>query len=72
MGQEQLIVRVSPDGAIHAETIGMKGPKCLDSISLLEDLLEAQTVASDFTAEYNEIPTRTQEAIEVDDELHQR
>jgi hypothetical protein len=71
MGIEQIVVRIAPDGAIHAETIGLKGPKCLETIALLEDLLEAQTVSSSFTSEYEEVPVGTQEAIEVDDELRQ-
>ena len=32
---EQIIVRIGPDGAIHAETKGMTGAKCLDSVALL-------------------------------------
>lgn len=49
----QIVVRVDPDGAITAETRGMLGPSCLDSIALLEDLLEANTVHSAFTADYD-------------------
>jgi hypothetical protein len=71
MGIEQIVVRIAPDGAIHAETIGLKGPKCLETIALLEDLLEAQTVSSSFTSEYDEVPVGTQQAIGVDDELRQ-
>lgn len=70
MAREQIIVRVAPDGAVHAETKGMKGPKCLDSIQLLEDLLEAQATASAFTSGYSETNSTT--TIEVDDELPQR
>jgi hypothetical protein len=71
MGTEQIVVRIAPDGAIHAETIGLKGPTCLETIALLEDLLEAQTVSSSFTSEYDEVPGGTQEITEVHDELHQ-
>ncbi|KIS28453.1 hypothetical protein TV39_04815 [Arthrobacter sp. SPG23] len=71
MGIEQIVVRVAPNGAIHAETIGLKGPKCLETIALLEELLEAQTVWSSFTSEYDEVPIGTQQAIGVDDELRQ-
>jgi hypothetical protein len=68
---EQVVVRIASDGAIHAETKGLKGAKCLDAIRLLEDLLEAQTVTSSFTSEYEEVPAGTHGAIEVDDELRQ-
>jgi hypothetical protein len=71
MGIEQVVVRISRDGAILAETKGMKGPKCLETIELLEDLLEAQAVASSFTKEYYEVPASTHDAIEVNDELRQ-
>ncbi|MCL2091843.1 MAG: DUF2997 domain-containing protein [Micrococcales bacterium] len=49
---EQLILRVSADGTVAAETKGVTGPTCLDSVLLLENLLDAQTIASQFTADY--------------------
>jgi len=48
----RIIVNIGADGSISAETKGMEGAHCLDSISVLEDLLEAQTVSSAFTSEY--------------------
>lgn len=71
MVNEQLVIRVSSDGAIHAETLGIKGPKCLDTIALLEDILQAQTVTSSFTGEYEEVQTNTEKTVEVDNELRQ-
>lgn len=68
MTSEQIIVRITSDGQIHAETKGLLGPKCLDSIQLLEELLEAQTTSSEFTHEYNYTTTTN----EVDDELRQQ
>ncbi len=50
----RVVVRVTPDGTISAETMGIKGPKCLDYVAVLEDLLEATTTSSAFTAEYSE------------------
>jgi len=49
---EHLIVRVTPDGAVAAETQGIKGQPCLDYIQILEDLLDAETTSSAFTDEY--------------------
>jgi hypothetical protein len=63
MQHHRIVVRVSPDGIITAETQGMKGPKCLDVIEVLENLLDAQTVNSAFTHEYDQTP------IEMDDEV---
>lgn len=69
MRQWQIIVRVSSDGHITAETKGIKGPDCLHSIELLEELLDADTTASAFTPEYNETASIT--ASEVNNELRQ-
>lgn len=52
MDQQQLIVTVGPDGAVAAETKNIFGSDCLDYITLLEDLLEAETVSSSYTADY--------------------
>lgn len=71
MAAERIIVRVATDGTVSAETKGIKGPKCLDSIAVLEDLLEAETVSSEFTAEYDQTITRTTIEYEVDDDLRQ-
>jgi hypothetical protein len=70
MTDERIVVRVDPEGQIHAETIGMKGQKCLDTIALLEALLEAQATSSAFTPEYYEL-TNTSTG-EVDHELRQQ
>lgn len=72
--EQQIVVRIAPDGSVEAETKGVKGDACLDSIQLLEDLLEARTVASSFTSEYHETTTRTAAAPEIEEnhELRQR
>ncbi len=67
---QRIVVRIAPDGAIHAETQGMKGDACLDFVDALEDLLEAETVNSSFTHEYAETSTTVEH--EVPRELHQR
>lgn len=61
--RQQVVVRVSPDGIVHAETRGIKGPSCLDQIQLLEDLLEATTHSSSFTDEYDQTPLTTREEV---------
>lgn len=66
---EQIIVRIGTDGTIQAETKGMKGAKCLTSLELLEDLLDAQVTASAFTDEYTQ--TAATSTSEIDDELSQ-
>lgn len=54
MAQKQLVVQVRADGTVAAETINMQGEECLDYIAVLEDLLDAQTTASTFTAAYHQ------------------
>ena len=70
MTQRRILVRIAPDGAIHAETQGIKGEACLDYIEALEDLLDAETINSDFTHEYTETSTAIEH--EVSRDLHQR
>lgn len=70
MGQQRIVVRIAPDGAIHAETQGIKGEACLDYIEALEDLLDSETINSAFTPEYNETSTTIEH--EVTRDLHQR
>ncbi|WP_299444938.1 DUF2997 domain-containing protein [uncultured Phycicoccus sp.] len=67
---EQIIVRIRPDGTIQAETKGIKGPKCLASLDLLEQLLDAEVESSAFTDEYTQ--TEAASKNEIDDELSQR
>lgn len=52
--REQVAITIGLDGSIQAETIGYKGAKCLSTISLLEGLLEAEAVDSQFKKDYFE------------------
>lgn len=63
---KKLVVRLKPDGTVDAETFGMTGPECLDYVQILENLLEATTVDSQFTADYSAVATQdsTDNAIE--------
>ena len=66
----RIVVRVAADGAVSAETHGITGPACLDQIAVLEELLEARTESSAFTADYDRSSTPVVQ--EVPDELQQR
>jgi hypothetical protein len=57
MAGKRIVITVAADGTVSAETLGITGPKCLDSIALLEDLLAAQTVHSEYTADYTAATT---------------
>lgn len=52
---ERIVVTVSADGRITAETEGLLGEACLDYIAVLEDLLAARTVDSTYTADYTRV-----------------
>lgn len=54
MSSKQIRVRIFPDGQIKADVIGVKGKSCTDYIDILEQLLDAETVDSEYTAEYYE------------------
>lgn len=62
MTQKQLIVRVHADGTIDAETVGMYGEECLEYFDALEDLLDAQTASSAYTADYDRASAETTQA----------
>jgi Protein of unknown function (DUF2997) len=68
--EQRIVLRVGADGQLFAETQGITGPKCLDYIAVLEDLLDAETLSSQFTDDYNR-QTDTSRT-EVTDELHQQ
>ena len=57
-------IQIFPDGRIQADVQGVKGRKCTDYIRILEELLEAETVDSDYTAEYYETEDVVQEITE--------
>lgn len=52
--KKQIEIRICPDGTIDTVTRNIKGKACLKYIAVLEQLLEAQTVDSEFTSEYYE------------------
>jgi hypothetical protein len=52
-----IVLTVTAEGAISAETRGIVGARCLDFIAVLEDLLDARTVESEYTADYTRSAT---------------
>ncbi|HEY8533594.1 MAG TPA: DUF2997 domain-containing protein [Micromonospora sp.] len=61
----RIVVTVTPQGTVTAETVGFTDDTCLDYIAVLEELLDAQTVQSAYTAEYasatTEVPQEDRE-----------
>lgn len=54
MEDKKVQIRITEDGKFFAETSGVKGKECLSIIEVLEELLDAETVDSDYTEEYYE------------------
>jgi hypothetical protein len=48
----QITLRIFPSGEVQAETHGIRGKKCMDYIAILEQLLDAEAIDSERTAEY--------------------
>ena len=49
---KQIKLKIFPDGQVQAEVLGFRGKKCADYISILEQLLDAETIDSERTPEY--------------------
>ncbi|MER1998802.1 MAG: DUF2997 domain-containing protein [Lysinibacillus sp.] len=64
MTSEKIIVKIQSDGEIKVETIGMKGEACLDVIELMEQLLQAETIDSAYTAEYYEAKNKNSSTVQ--------
>lgn len=60
---KQIQIRILPNGEIKAETVGIKGKKCIKYIPEIERLTEAVVIDSDFTKEYLE----TDNELEIND-----
>ncbi|MBM7714640.1 DUF2997 domain-containing protein [Siminovitchia sp. FSL H7-0308] len=52
MRDKKLQIKITEDGQVFAETIGIKGKDCLEYIEMLEQLLDAETIDSNYTEEY--------------------
>lgn len=51
---KQIQIKILPNGEIKAETLGIKGKKCMKYITEIERLTNAVVIDSDFTKEYLE------------------
>lgn len=59
MERQTIEIRIGKDGNIQSETHGIKGRKCLKYLEILQELLQAQVVDSQFTSEF--LMTETEE-----------
>lgn len=49
---KQVKIRIFPDGRIRADIDGFSGPRCMDYVRILEEIIEARTVRTDLKPEY--------------------
>lgn len=54
MSKKQLKIKLLPNGEIQMETVGIKGKKCLEYITLLEKLADVKITKKEYTDEYYE------------------
>ena len=52
MSEKKIKLKIFPDGQVQAEVLGFKGKKCADYISILEQMLDAEAIDSEWTPEY--------------------
>lgn len=52
--KKQIAIRIFPDGRVETVTHNIKGKACLEHFKMLENMLQARAVDSDFTSEYYE------------------
>ncbi|HEY0023917.1 MAG TPA: DUF2997 domain-containing protein [Longimicrobium sp.] len=64
---EAFTVRIFPDGTVQAEVHGARGKRCTDYIAILEELLEAETADSAYTAEYQQAEHVRADDVHADD-----
>lgn len=58
--KQQLRIEITDNGEVNVKTIGMNDERCLDYVPILEKILDAETVHSEFTEEF----LRAQQQIE--------
>ena len=47
-------IKIFPDGQVQATANGIKGKSCTNYIRILEEILDAETIESEYTPEYHE------------------
>lgn len=65
---KQIRIKIGNNGAIEAETLGIKGKECLKYLEKIEQMANAVTVDSKFTEEYHE----TEEVLYTEEEQEVR
>ncbi|WP_017471414.1 DUF2997 domain-containing protein [Amphibacillus jilinensis] len=51
---KKIQIEITANGEVRAKTLGIKGEACLNYVELIEELVDAETIDSAFTEEYQE------------------
>ncbi len=51
---KKIIIEITNNGAVKAKVEGVKGKRCLEYISILEELIEGETLEHELTHEFHE------------------
>lgn len=62
---KKIIIRIYTDGTVESSVVGVKGAKCTDYVKVVEEILEAKVVDSEFTSEYYEAEINIYEEEEI-------
>ena len=65
---KKITLRIGPDGQVKADVSGFSGKACVDYISVLEKMLDAEAVDSQRTPEYY-VSQNSTTAVSVQDDL---
>jgi len=61
---KKIIIEITNSGAVKAKVEGVKGKRCLEYISILEELIEGETLEHELTHEFHE------EEVNIKDQNH--
>lgn len=65
---KQLRIEITEDGQVFIKTIGMNDDHCLEYVPLLEEILDAETIKSEFTEEYLRAQHRLTDKLEIEEQ----
>lgn len=54
---KKMKIKLSPNGQIEMETLGIKGEKCLDYVEILKKLVDVKILDTKLSKEYYEVDT---------------
>lgn len=69
---KKIEITLGDDGKFYAKTIGMNDARCLDYVEVLEKLLKARAVHSEYTEEFLQAEQRVTQKEQLQQKLEQK